>query len=299
MKDDKTVIFNADDFGLTPRVNRAVIEAHRDGLLTSASLMVSAPAAEHAAALARECPGLEIGLHLVLCQGRPTLPPAEIPGLVGSDGAFPTNPVLIGLKLFFAFWLRDQVRRELAAQLARFRTLVGRRPGHLNGHLNLHVHPTLLPIVVDLAREAGIPAIRLPREPAEVVLGLDRRAELATRLQGFIFDRLSARAARRFAEAGIAHAGRCYGIHRPFGMTETFIDGLLDHLEPGLTEIYAHPGHPAHGADDPELAALRSERLRSRLAALGIALTTYDDHPVARDAEALAAPRDPSPEGAG
>lgn len=276
---EKRVVFNADDFGLTRRLNRAVIAAHREGLLGAASLMVSEPAAEDAVALAAECPGLDLGLHVVLCQGRATLPPAEIPGLAGADGRFLDQPVLAGMKLFFAFWLRDQIRREVAAQLARFRALVGRRPGHIDGHLNIHVHPTVLPIVVALAREAGIPAIRLPREPAETVLGLDPRDAAATRLTGFIFERLSARAERLYREAGLAYAPRCYGILRPMGMREGFVAGLLERLEPGVTEIYFHPGHPAHGeggGDDPELLALRSEGLRARLRDLGIALATHD-----------------------
>lgn len=277
MKDDKRVIFNADDFGLSSRVNSAVIEAHREGLLNSASLMVNEPGAEEAVSLARAHPKLELGLHFVLCQGRSTMPPAAIPGLVGPDGRFPENPVWTGMKLFFAFWLKDEIRRELDAQLERFRHLVGRRPAHVNGHLNIHVHPTVLEIVIDLARAAGVPAVRLPREPAPTIMDLDPRDGFGTRLNGFIFERLSSRAVRLLDEAGIAHAQKCYGVLRPFMMTEALVEGLLERLEPGLTELYFHPGHPAHGNDDPELAALRSPRIRARLQALGIRVVGFDN----------------------
>jgi hopanoid biosynthesis associated protein HpnK len=274
----KRVVFNADDFGLSPRVNRAVIEAHRDGLLTAASLMVAEPFAEDAVALAREHPGLELGLHVVLCQGRSALPHAEVSGLTRPDGTFPDAPVFAGMKLFFGVWLRDQIRREVRAQLARFEALVGRKPGHIDGHLNIHVHPTVLPILIELAREAGIPTIRLPREPAEVTLALDPVDAAATRLNGFIFERLCERAERQLRAAGIAHARRCFGVLRPMRMTERLVLELLERAEPGLTEIYFHPGHPHHGDAPPdhETATLTGAALRERVEALGIALATND-----------------------
>src|SRR5439155_11651570 len=96
----------ADDFGAAPEVNAAVVRAHRDGILTSTSLMVTGDAVEEAVRLARETPTHAVGLHLVLAQGRPAAPPAEIPDLVAEDGAFRPGPVTTGVRYAFEYFFR-------------------------------------------------------------------------------------------------------------------------------------------------------------------------------------------------
>ena len=179
---------------------------------------------------------------------------------------------------------REQIRREIAAQCDRFQALVGRRPAHLNGHLNIHVHPSVLPIVIEAAKARGVPGVRLPREPADAVLAVDPRSRLGTRWNGFIFDRLSARAERRLREAGLRFPVRCHGVLRPFGMDEALVGPLLERLPPGLSEIYAHPGHPffgeAGGSDDApcdvETRMLTSGNLRERLEAAGVKIGNWE-----------------------
>jgi len=117
----KTLIVTADDFGLSKEVNEAVERGHRDGILSAASLMVGAPERDDAVRRARSLPKLCIGLHVTLLDGRPVLPPSDIPGLVGADGRFFTDPVRFGIALYFSPDLRAQARAEIEAQFRRFR----------------------------------------------------------------------------------------------------------------------------------------------------------------------------------
>jgi len=141
------VIFNADDFGRSHSINEAVIRAHREGVLTTASLMVNGEACDEAVALAKANPTLGVGLHLTLVMGRSTLPPEQIPGLVNAAGEFTNNPVAAGMKCFFQRSLRPQLAAEIAAQIAKFHA-TGLVMDHLNGHLNFHLHPVVFRILM-------------------------------------------------------------------------------------------------------------------------------------------------------
>ena len=153
----RTVIFTADDFGLSAALNGAVALAHRRGLLRCASLMAAAPETEAAFRLARELPGLCLGVHLTLIQGRAVLPPEKIPHLVDTQGRFHNHPVTTGWRYFWQPRLLPEIKRELAAQIEAV-LQADLTPWHLNGHVNLHLHPRIFPLVLELAREYGIPA---------------------------------------------------------------------------------------------------------------------------------------------
>ena len=137
---DKSVIFTADDFGLADGLNGAVVLAHRRGLLSCASLMAAGPRTQAALSLAGGLPGLCLGVHLTLIQGRAVLPPQAVPHLVDSRGFFPNNPVAAGWRYFWQTRLLPEIRRELAAQIEVV-LKAGLPVWHLNGHLNLHLHP--------------------------------------------------------------------------------------------------------------------------------------------------------------
>src|SRR5271163_2821163 len=169
----KAVVINADDFGMSPEVNAGVIQAHREGVLTSASLMVTADACDAAVAAAKDHPALDVGLHLVLCQGSSALAYSELGGIVDAGGQFAANPTRAGLAYFFGRGLRDKLRAECRAQIERHLKLIGRL-NHIDGHLNLHVHPVVADILVELAAEYHVPCIRLPREPVFTTLALKR-----------------------------------------------------------------------------------------------------------------------------
>src|SRR5204862_7348089 len=126
------LVVNGDDFGYSRGVNRAILEAHDRGILTSTSLMVSGDAEEDAVAIARSRPALAVGLHLVLVAGSAASPPGEIPRLVDAAGRFPDSPVSAGLRYQFSVRARAELRREIRAQLVRFRA-TGLALSHVDG----------------------------------------------------------------------------------------------------------------------------------------------------------------------
>ena len=280
---DKSVIFTADDFGLADALNGAVVLAHRQGLLSCASLMAAGPRTQAAISLARTLPGLCLGVHLTLIQGRAVLPSKAVPLLVDSRGFFPNNPVATGWRYFCQPRLLPEIRRELAAQIEVV-LKAGLTVWHLNGHLNLHLHPRIFPVVADLAREYGIPAVRLAREDWRTTLALAPDSPLPKIAQGLIFALLCRRVARIARAAGLIFNDHLFGLTNDGRMTEAYLTGLVDRLQPGVTEIYCHPGLSA----DPELnrwapqyrrqeelAALLSPHLKATLAASGVRRTDF------------------------
>jgi len=272
------VIFTADDFGLSPALNAAVALGHRQGVLTCASLMAGAPAADQALALSRELPHLCLGLHLTLIQGRAVLPPRLIPDLVDPAGRFPLNPVATGWRYFVRPGLLGQIRAEFSAQVEAA-LAAGVRLWFLNGHLNLHLHPRLLPLVIEVAREYGIPALRLCREDWRTTLALAPDRPLPKLAQGLIFRWLSRRARRELDRAGLRYNDHLFGLTHDGRMTEAHLLGLIPRLRPGVTEICSHPAvavdaelarwGPRYRRTE-ELTALLSPRVRGALQAHGV-----------------------------
>jgi len=280
---EKAVIFTADDFGLADALNGAVILAHRRGLLSSASLMAAASRTQAALTLARSSPGLCLGVHLTLIQGRAVLPPAAIPHLVDSQKYFPNNSVATGWRYFCQSRLLPEIRRELAAQIEVV-LKAGLPVWHLNGHLNLHLHPRIFPVVADLAREYDIPGVRLAREDWRTTLALAPDHPVPKIAQGLIFALLCRRAGRQARAAGLIFADHVFGLLNDGRMTEDHVVGLIRRLKPGVTEIYCHPGlyadlelqrwGPQYRRQE-ELAALLSPRLKENLVAAGVALKDF------------------------
>ncbi|MFZ5448253.1 MAG: hopanoid biosynthesis-associated protein HpnK [Thermodesulfobacteriota bacterium] len=280
---EKFVIFTADDFGLSDALNGAVALAHRRGLLRSASLMAAAPRTQAAIALSRALPDLCLGVHLTLIQGRAVLPPEHIPSLVNAQGFFSNAPVATGWRYFSQPRLLPEIRRELAAQIELFQR-AGLTIWHLNSHLNLHLHPGIFPIVVDLAREYGIPAVRLAREDWRTTLSLAPDGPLPKIAQGLIFAILCRRAEKIIRAAGLCFNHHIFGLLNDGRMTEDYLVDLVPRLQPGVTEIYCHPGLFADSEllrwaprylRQQELAALMSPRLKAALVASGVKITDF------------------------
>ncbi|HEY8021147.1 MAG TPA: hopanoid biosynthesis-associated protein HpnK [Thermoanaerobaculia bacterium] len=271
------LIVNADDFGRSPEINAAVLAAHREGILTSASLMVTGAASAEAVAMARATPSLAVGLHLVLVAGRSAAAPAELPRLVDAAGRFADDPVVAGLRLARPS-ARRELEREIAAQLTRF-TATGLPLSHVDGHLHLHTHPAVLEILLPLAVRHGARGLRLPRDPLRAGLAWDRSRLLQKAGWALAFGFLSRRAAPRVRAAGLAVPERTHGLMQSGAMCEAYLLHLLDHLESATAEIYLHPTRgdrlEALGPNPHELAALLSPRVRERIAERGARLTTY------------------------
>jgi hopanoid biosynthesis associated protein HpnK len=284
----RRLIVSADDFGAAPEVNAAVVRAHREGILTSTSLMVTGEAAAEAVALARENPRLAVGLHLVLAQGRPASPPEAIPSLVVADGVFRQAPVMNGLRYAW-MWLfrtgRAQLQREIEAQLEMF-AATGLRLAHVDGHLNMHLHPMVVPMLVELAPRFGIRAMRVPREPIGAALRHDRRHATRKIAERVVFGALAAWVAPQLAAAGIATADRVCGMHQTGHVDERYLLALVANLPPGVSEIYCHPSEGVATTMAPyqrgyehgkELAAITSARVKEAVVAAGLELVSYRD----------------------
>ncbi len=167
------LIINADDFGNSGEINRAVLKAHVDGVLTSASLMVAGRAASDAAAIARDIPSLAVGLHLTLSDGASVLGREIIPDLIDARGEFDSNPARAALKYYFSRSARRQLIHEIEAQFAAFAD-TGLPLSHVDGHQHLHAHPAVLPVVIEMALRYGARGIRIPHDPLMPNLRLDR-----------------------------------------------------------------------------------------------------------------------------
>lgn len=241
----KCVIVTADDFGASVQVNEAVELAHRDGILTAASLMVTGNAAADAVARATWMPRLGVGLHLVLVEGRPALPPARLPALVGSDGLFRPDMLRAALRIFADPRARRQLEAEVEAQFAMFAG-TGLPLDHVNAHKHFHLHPTIASAVLRIGPKYGMRAVRAPFEPGAP--GVERW--WARRLQ------------QRLRAAGILAPDRVVGLAWTGAFTAERMRAALSTLPEGLTEVYTHPATGAYSGSAPgydypgELAAL-------------------------------------------
>jgi hopanoid biosynthesis associated protein HpnK len=275
----KSLIVNGDDFGCSREVNAGIIRAHREGILTSTSLMVAEAARDEAAALAKENPALDVGLHLVVCMGRSVLPVSEIAPVVDALGRFGNNAVLCGLKYFFTPGIREKLKAECRAQIELHLKLIGYL-NHIDGHLNFHVHPALADIVVELAQEYKVPSIRIPGEPIFTTLAISRERLPGKMIEAVIFRTLSRRARKMATERGITSSDWLFGLHQTGHITEDYVLGVMDRMPDGLGEIYFHPamdigGIPPAPASQRETEVLTSPRVREAISSRAIRLTTF------------------------
>ena len=279
----KELIINADDFGLSGGANRGIIRAWQEGILTGASLMAGGGAFDEAVRLAREHPGLQVGLHLTLVQGRAVLGRHGFPALVDENGDFGNDPVLAGMRYYFLKSLRRQLYQEIEAQIARCLE-AGLRLSHLDGHLNIHMHPVVFDILCELMPKYGIESFRLSRESLTANPAVDRGRIAGKCADAFIFASLARRCRNRLDRLGIRYAAEVKGLLNSGRMTENYLLQALDGVTEGVTEIYFHPGcRPCPELDrwmpgyrhDEELAALTSARVTGKLARLDIRLRNY------------------------
>src|SRR4051794_516833 len=233
---ERRLIVCADDFGRDVAVNEAVENACRDGVLTCASLMVAAPEAANAVARAHRLPRLRAGLHPVLTAGEPILPAAELGSLMRHDGRFDLDQTRAALRYFFTPGIRARLAAEIRAQFEAFRA-TGLALDHVNAHKHMHLHPTVARLLVEIGREYGMRAVRLPAEPAASL----RAAFPAERYRTPAYQPAVAALRRRLRRAGLMANDHVFGIAWSGAMIEDRILRLLPHLPPGDSEIYVHP----------------------------------------------------------
>jgi chitin disaccharide deacetylase len=275
----RRLIVTADDFGAAVEVNQAVERAHRDGILSAASLMVAGAAAHDAVQRARTMPQLRVGLHLVLVEGKPVLPASAVPDLVNASGNFRTDMARAGAAMFFRPKVRAQLAAEIAAQFAAF-AATGLRLDHVNAHKHFHLHPTIASLIVKIGRAHGVKGARVPLEPQGVLGRIENHPRSAVVMLTAPFARLLRGRLRR---AGIAAPDAVFGLAWSGAMTAERLGGLIDHLPAGLSEIYMHPATGPYPGAAPgylyaaELAALTDPRMPGRLAARGIKTGGFAD----------------------
>jgi chitin disaccharide deacetylase len=269
----RRLIVNADDFGRSESINLAVVRAHREGILTTASLMVNEPAAAQAVHLARENPKLGVGLHLVLVCGAAALPPARIPHLAGPSGLFSNNPAAAGWRYFSSQACKEELQAEIEAQLAKFHA-TGLPMDHLNGHLHLHLHPVVLRILMNSAERWGIRAMRLTSDRFFLNARLATGQWIYRASHAVIFGLLSARARRALAQKNIRHTAAVFGLLQNARVDAAYVAKLLPLLPPGDSELYSHPSLD-HFRN--EFDALINPEIRCLPQQLGIRLIRYQD----------------------
>jgi hopanoid biosynthesis associated protein HpnK len=267
------LIVNADDFGRSSSINQAVVRAHREGILTSASLMVNEPGFDEAVKLAKENPGLGVGLHLTLLVGHSALPPDKIPGLVNDRGEFPNNPVSAGFRYFFHRRLREQLRAEIHAQFSKFQA-TSLPLDHVNGHLHLHLHPVIFRILMEDAEPLGIRHLRFTRDCFARSRHMTHGRWFYRVTHALIHDRLSKRAREPLRQRGIKHAQITFGLLQDSQVDEEYVLKLLPELPPGDSELYSHPSLDEF---KHEFDALVSPRVKELVKKLGIELIRYQD----------------------
>ncbi|MGA7981393.1 MAG: hopanoid biosynthesis-associated protein HpnK [Chromatiaceae bacterium] len=274
----RRVIVTADDFGMSRAVNEAVETAHRMGIVRAASLMVGAAAAEDAVTRAKRLPQLGVGLHLVLVDGCPVLPPAQVAGLTDAAGRFPKGMFLPSVRLFFSPARRRQAQAEIRAQFEAFRA-TGLSLDHVNAHKHLHLHPTVLALILEIGPEFGMKAVRLPNEPLPRLRLTAPGAWVHWLLWRVFIGPWMSLLRWRLRRAGMRSNDFVFGLSKSGAMDETTLLALLDDLPPGITEVYFHPGVSAAdgtGAAD-ELRALTSPAVRETLARQNLRPCSFSD----------------------
>ncbi|MCS6886406.1 MAG: ChbG/HpnK family deacetylase [Acidobacteriota bacterium] len=278
----KLLIVNADDFGLTKGVNRAIIDGHLGGIITSATMMVTARARDDAVARLADAPLLSVGCHLVLVDGKPAARPSFVRSLVDTTDSFPKTFSSFLLNLSSGRAKIAEIELELRAQIEEMLAL-GIEPSHLDSHKHTHAHPKIADIVLRLAEQYRIKCVRNPYESAfdnKVAGVLSARRLIAAAMLAF---------KSSFMNKIKRHNLFCPQHFHGFVVTGRLgpenILSVLEKVEQGVNELMCHPGFLDDELQDMptklrqsrerELAAVKSEQARLAVAKLGIKLTSF------------------------
>ena len=265
----KQLILNADDFGLTRGVNQGIIRAHREGVLTSTTLMANGAAFDDAVERAKENPSLGVGCHLVLVGGRAISPPGQVPSLVDDEGRLPESLPAFVARVSSGMIRMNEIEREMQAQIEKIQN-AGIEPSHLDTHKHTHAHPRVMEALGRVARELRITHVRKPAESM-------RASWESSRGEGpGISKQLVAAAAVRAVSPRFDAIARKYGLRWPdhfLGLAMTGQLGsenlrrMIEGLDEGQSEIMLHPG-----VCDPDLARTGSRLQQQREAELAALL---------------------------
>ncbi|MCX6380956.1 MAG: hopanoid biosynthesis-associated protein HpnK [Armatimonadetes bacterium] len=286
----RLLIINADDFGYSHTVNVAIQRAHREGILTSASLMVGEEGFEEAVEMAREMPALGVGLHLTLTLDTPVLPAKTIPHIVTPQKKLESDPFRAGLRYTFSKTAQRELFAEMEAQFARF-AQTGLDWSHVDGHQHFHLPPIVWDEMLRLCVQYGVRRIRYPYEPILDHLRSGGQSINLDTIAALIFRLLRKRnlgSLRRYEQKSgqtFFLCGHVYGHLQTGQMSEAYTLKLLERLKETTSEVYFHPGaNHAHllpleqqteGVKDVELHALLSPKVLCVLTSGGFQLGSY------------------------
>jgi hopanoid biosynthesis associated protein HpnK len=288
----RRLIINADDFGFTPGVNRAIVEAHTGGVVTSSTLMANGPAFADAAHLARTVPQLSVGCHVVLIDGESVLSPEHIPTLTARNSGPPR--FRDGLKTFAARALTgrinpQEIEAEARAQIRKIQS-AGIDISHIDTHKHTHLFPTILRPLLRAASACGIRAVRNPfgpRFPFKSTQMLARPGLWARLIQVRVLRRFACKFREAVAEEGFSTPDGTLGIEVTGALDESLFRVIAQNIPDGIWEFVCHPGY-----NDADLHAAKTRLRESRetelrvltlpdaakiLADRGIALVSYRD----------------------
>jgi hopanoid biosynthesis associated protein HpnK len=256
----RRLIVNADDFGFTSGVNRAIAEAHAQGIVTSSTLMANGRAFREAVQLAKSLPGLGIGCHVVLIDGEPVLDASSLTTLTASQR------FRDGLKTFAARALTGrtkacEIEAETKAQIQRSQS-AGLTISHVDTHKHTHIFPQILRPLLRAARDCGVRAIRNPfgpRFPLRYGQLLSRPNLWRRFAEVRILSRFAGQFRRAVAEEGFATPDGTLGIEVTGTLDETLFQAIAESIPDGTWEFVCHPGY-----NDADLAAAKTRLRQSR-----------------------------------
>ncbi|MBN1180234.1 MAG: ChbG/HpnK family deacetylase [Anaerolineae bacterium] len=266
----RSLIVNADDFAHPTGTIEAISDLFELGVVTSTSVMVNQPDWPRAAEVLRAHPEWDAGIHLVMNDRRPVLPPPQVPSLIDAKGVFWNGAALL---LRYPLISRSQLRAEWQAQIETFVTEIGRTPSHVDLHCHYpYVFPAWFRLSLELAVAHGHLPVRTPFDD-----GLEEKAPKLAKHYGFpawFIRRQGARYRDMVRQYGLPRTNFWESRFSQDGnRTVEFLLDILDHLPEGSTEILCHPGTEGWRADD--YRALRDPRVRERIQALGIEMIDY------------------------
>jgi hopanoid biosynthesis associated protein HpnK len=285
------LIVNADDFGFTSGVNRAVVEAHTCGVVTSSTLMANGPAFAEAAQLAKTVPKLSIGCHVVFIDGEPLLSTKELPSLTAraSSPRFRDSLKVFAGRAIGGRINADELTAEATAQIRKIQS-VGIVVSHVDTHKHTHLFPLILRPLLHAAAGCGVRAVRNPFGPRMPLRSnqLLRRPGLWTR---FAQVRILSRFAGKFREAvdreGFAAPDGTLGIEVTGTLDESLFHAIARIIPEGTWEFVCHPGYNdadlqtsktrLRNSREIELRVLTLPTAREVLAQEGIQLISYHD----------------------
>jgi len=288
----KRLIVNADDFGLTPGVNQAIINGHDGGLVSSASLLANGEAFASAVALASQVPRLGVGVHLNLTEGLSVSPPGVVPSLVNRQGRFARPPGALWRALVLGRVSAAEVEKELRAQIEKV-LAAGIAVTHLDSHKHVHALPRLGRMTLRLARAYGIPSVRRVAEHWSALGSLRRRFPYAQSplfrqfLNSRILALLSLGWSRSFRRAGVASTEYFFGVTPTGFLDDQLLREILGHLPAGTSELMCHPGYVDEALQrtptrlleqrEMEYRALTQPGIKHWAEGMGIELIHYGD----------------------